>query len=92
MECHSRASIHAQGAFNFKNDPGLTSLTAEVNKGEISQKKLVGAILSNEEYTKLSNLIEKRIESENIIKAYTDTLILAWNTRLDTAKQCVPNP
>ena len=70
----------------------MTDLTAQVYKGRIAQKKLVGTILSNEEYTKLSNLVEKSIESENIIIAYTDTLITAWNTRLDTANQCIPNP
>jgi hypothetical protein len=70
----------------------LTDLTAEVYKGRISQKKLVGSILSIEDYTKLSNLIERSIECEKIIIAYTDTLITAWNTRLNTANQCVPNP
>ena len=70
----------------------MTDLTAQVYKGRIAQKKLVGSILSNEEHTNLSNLVERSIESEKIIIAYTDTLITAWNTRLETANQCVPNP
>jgi hypothetical protein len=70
----------------------LIDLTTEVNKGRISQKKLVGSILSIEVYTKLSNLIERSNESEKIIIADNDTLLTVWNTRLNTANQCVPNP
>jgi hypothetical protein len=85
-EWQHRTVIHGHGMARLKNDPNLINLASKVYIGRelLKNQPLVLTETDNPNYQNYLNIINEYKQAEKIIIEYADTLITAWNNKMDS--------